>query len=263
MTDNTYFSFDPHTIKELSSNFDLHKGPYDPPTTESDTGSINNQEEIIVNGIIGNDPIRTVAQTPASDSNKQKETTSKQSQYEEVAINNAQQLSSNSTDYPPTTESDSYTSANTSNPSNLVSETTSIASSDTTNTTMTEQPIETIAQTQKSDADDEEEMTSNQSQNDTEAEAINNVQNDNDHYNEERTTANSTIKHRVGRLPYSSRDGRVMFCGYHGSMIGCRKGTKCALSHLNAKLVPLCEDGKDCKSGMKCEYRHYEIISPE
>ena len=118
---------------------------------------------------------------------------------------------------PLTTQSDSYIPGNINHSVPIIMDgETASTFFDPTNMTMTNQPIQTIAQTQ---------MKSNE-QIETYEEAfpalpaINDVQND---YKTEETA------------PYSSRDGRVMFCGYHGSMKGCEKGKKCAFSHLNPR----------------------------
>ena len=126
-----------------------------------------------------------------------------------------------------------------------------IASFDTTNMTMPNQPIQTIAQAQESDDDKQEEIQSNE-QNDTEEEATNNTQNANNYKKEDTTSTDSTLMLPPPRSPYSLRVGRVIFCGYNGSTIGCRYGKKCPYSHLTPKL---CEYGDKCKY-MKCQFRH-------
>ena len=45
-------------------------------------------------------------------------------------------------------------------------------------------------------------------------------------------------------------------CRYYGSMIGCKYGNQCRLSHSNPNSVPLCRFFNNCSYGNQCRFRH-------
>ena len=55
----------------------------------------------------------------------------------------------------------------------------------------------------------------------------------------------------------ANSDDLVSVCKYHGSMIGCRKGSKCAYNHSNPKSVPLCRHRHNCRYQTECRFRHF------
>lgn len=55
-----------------------------------------------------------------------------------------------------------------------------------------------------------------------------------------------------------SRNKMNNLCKFHGSAIGCTR-KKCPFDHSNPNSIPLCRykgDGKQCKRGKKCRFRH-------